>query len=264
MLRWESPRSSSVRVGLVGFGDVAQQIALGCQALPPSRVEVVGILTRTPAPPVRGALDRSIPRCTDLSELLALSPSVVVEAASAQALSTLGPAILEAGVDLMALSPSCLCDRGTEERFRNAVEVSGRSLVFPSGAGLGLDVLAAAAGVNELEQVAVDVVWEPGNPLPYRGHGSVATVFTGSAREAGLQHQRHLNFLVPLALAGVGLDATQVTLSIDPQGRHMSYVLRIRAESVTLQASVTLPRRGGIRGRIAAMSALQAIQEWRQ
>lgn len=84
MLRWESPRSTKLRVGLIGFGDVARQIVSGCQALKHHGVEVVGVLTRTSADPTADALETAIPRFTDLSDLLAQSPTVIVTAASSR------------------------------------------------------------------------------------------------------------------------------------------------------------------------------------
>ena len=70
--------------------------------------------------------------CTSLDELLELRPQVVVEAASADGLAELGPRIIHAGADLIALSPSCFIRPEIEAAFRAAVEQS-RAGGLPAG-----------------------------------------------------------------------------------------------------------------------------------
>src|SRR5947207_12983845 len=98
-------RTRVLRLGLWGCGNVGRQIADGCLAGFSGEVEVIGVLAR-------GRSDRLIETaaslgawaCTSLEELLALGLDVVIEAASGAGLAELGPRILEAGIDLIALS----------------------------------------------------------------------------------------------------------------------------------------------------------------
>jgi aspartate dehydrogenase len=262
MLTIGPPAAEPLAVGLWGCGSIGQQIAEQVAAGQGGRVRIVGVLAReTSAGLAECAALVGAQPCTSLDALLRLGPKVVLEAASAEGLAEQGPAILEAGVDLIALSPSCLFDAAVEARFRAAVRKSGRTLLIPPASAVGVDHLLANRD-DELRSVRLIITWHP-NPrvVPYSGQGEVQEVFVGTAREAGRLHPRTLNFVVTIALAGLGLDRTEVQIRLDPRATQTSYRLVLDAATTGLQAEVELRRPDGRRGRTAALSALATLRQ---
>jgi aspartate dehydrogenase len=249
-------------VGLWGCGSIGRQIAEKVAVGQGGNVRIVGVLARATSAGLAecAALVDAQP-CTSLDALLDLGPKVVLEAASAEGLAEQGPTILESGVDLIALSPSCLFDAAIEARFREAARSSGRTMLIPSASAAGVDHLLANRD-DELRSVRLIITWHP-NPraVPYTGQGEVQQVFEGTARQAGRLHPRTLNFVVAIALAGLGLDHTAVRIQLDPNATFTSYRLELDAATTGLQAEVELRRPDGRRGRTAALSALATLRQ---
>ena len=262
MLTIARPAEEPIRVGLWGCGDLGKQVAEGVRAGQAGNVRVVGVLARRRSPDLlETAASLGAEPCTGLDELLRLRPSVVLEVARAAALAELGPQILLAGVDLIALSPSCLYQEEVEARFRQAVQASGRSLMIPSASADGVDLLLANRR-DELRSVRLTITWRPTDELPpYTGRGEPQEVFSGTAREAGRLYPRALNFVVTTALAGLGLDRTRVRIQLDPSARCTRYILEVDAAATSLRSEVELRRPTGHRGRLAALSGLQLLRQ---
>lgn len=261
MQRIAPPAPRGLRVGLWGCGHLGKQLADLCREGKAGDVQVVGILARSTSTALLETASLLNARaCTNLADLLALGPDVVLEAASASALAELGPAILDAGVDLVALSPSCLADASVEDAFRRAAARSGRTLYLPPASADGVDFLAATRH-DGLDRALVTVTWRPSAEVPETaGATERRRIFAGSAREATRRYPRHLNFVVALALAGAGLDATTVHIEVDPSAAHTSYVLDVDSPAATLRAAVGLRRPGGRQGRLAVLSGLETLR----
>jgi aspartate dehydrogenase len=188
-----------MRVGLLGFGAIGQQVVDG---LVGPDVEIVAILTRRP---------RGHPLVvTDIDAFLGAGPEVVVEAASAAAVAEHALAIVALGADLIVASSAALVDARLRARLAEACRASGARVYVPAGALCGLDALAAAAD-GGLETVSLRVV-EP-------GFGRV--VYEGSALEGGQRFPSRLNVAATTALAIsadlpvvlTGGDRREITLS---------------------------------------------------
>jgi aspartate dehydrogenase len=249
-----------LRVGLWGRGKVGGQIDEQFQAGAGGNVQVVGVLVRTDSPELRAtAAGLGAQPCTSLAALLALQPEVVLEAATAEALAELGPRVLEAGVDLVALSPVCLLDSAVQERFRQATSGGGR-LMVPGGSAEGIELLRAVR-FDGLRSVRLDVFWKPSAEFPYSGQGELQELFAGSAREAGLKYPRNANFIVTLGLGGLGLDRTEVRVLLDPKAENTHYQLEAIADGGELRLAVQLRRPSGRSGRLAALSGVETIRQ---
>jgi len=123
-----------MRVGLLGFGVIGQQVAEGLAA---TGVEVVAVLTRRASGHPVGV--------PDIGAFLAARPEVVVEAASASAVSAYGESIVASGADLIVASAAALLDAALREGLEAACRASGVHVYVPAGALCGVDALAAAA-----------------------------------------------------------------------------------------------------------------------
>ena len=161
---------------------------------------------------------------SSLDALLAAQPAVVVEAAGHAAVAEFVPAVLEAGVPVVLASIGALAEESLHTRLVAAARKGGTRLLLPSGAIGGIDYLEAARRAGSLRVCyrsrKPPAAWskelaERGIRLD--GLNSELMLFKGSAREAALLFPKNLNVAVTLALAGVGIDATEVEVVADPR-----------------------------------------------
>jgi aspartate dehydrogenase len=210
-------RPPPLRLALVGAGAIGGAIvqAVGRS---PTPVEIVGALIANPSKPRPATPIRIF---EDLSALLGQRPSVVIECAGHAALRAHGPAILDAGIDLVPASIGLFAVDHEAARFRTAA-VAGRSRIHvPCGAVAGVDALLAARLVG-LDTVRYRFVMSPeawGHPIDTSpsAAGLGVCVFRGSARDAALQFPRHANVTATISLAGIGFERTDVELIVDPE-----------------------------------------------
>lgn len=208
----EGDVSTANRFALIGFGAIGQEIAGAVQKLGEAD-SLVATLVRP------GRQAGVTPAVHDVASLLAREPSVVLECAGHQAVRDFGPAVLEAGVDLVVSSVGVLADGAFAEVLAAAEKKGGGRLLIPAGAIAGLDGLAAAslAGLSQVTYTS----FKP--PHAWRGtpaedaidldHAQEEVVFfEGSAREAALAYPKNANVSVAVSLAGLGLDQTAVKL----------------------------------------------------
>jgi aspartate dehydrogenase len=123
----------------------------------------------------------------NVDELLASKPSIVVEAASQQAVREYYTKILAANIDFIIMSTGALLDLNTNTP----------KLHFPSGAIGGLDAIspAALAGINEVTLTTR----KPPKALG-KTNSQEETVYEGYAEEAARQFPREMNVAATLAL----------------------------------------------------------------
>lgn len=187
-------------------------------------LRLVGVMVREAAraaPP--DDLPAGVPVVDRLDALLALRPTLVVEAAGQQALREIGVACLRAGCDVLAASVGALADATLAAELEDAARAGGAQLLLPAGALGALDALGAArlAGLHQVRYRArkPPLAWR-GTPAEAQldlGRLTQATVFfTGTAREAALAYPKNANVAATLALATLGMDGVQVELVADP------------------------------------------------
>ena len=131
------------RVGLIGCGAIGTVLAeaierklVVCDEL------VIFDMDTAKAEKLKDALKFPVKIMANVDELLASKPSIVVEAASQQAVREYYNKILAANIDFIVMSTGALLDLNTNTH----------KLHFPSGAIGGLDALspAALAGIDQV------------------------------------------------------------------------------------------------------------------
>lgn len=231
-----------LRVALIGHGAIGRVIARELLALgPASGIELVGVLCRH----AEEGAGLTVPVCTERAALLALVPDLVVEAAGHEAVQAHGPACLEAGADLLVVSVGSLSDAPLLEDLEAAACAAGRQVLLPSGALAGLDWLQAArlAGLDSVcyRSRKPPLAWRdtPAEQLLDLTHVREAQVFfRGTAREAARQYPKNANVAATLALATLGLDATEVELIADPVASGNVHEIEARGAVGRLQLQV--------------------------
>ncbi len=176
------------RVGLIGCGAIGTVLAEAierklviCDEL------VIFDVDASKAQKLKEQLKFPVKIMPNVEELLASKPSIVVEAASQQAVREYYSKILAANIDLIVMSTGALLD----------LDTNTPKLHFPSGAIGGLDALspAALAGIDE-------VTLTSRKPPKALGKTNVQEeiVYEGYAEEAARQFPREMNVAATLAL----------------------------------------------------------------
>lgn len=205
---------------LIGYGAIAAEV---CKALPgDAEIRIAQVLVRRRRQAaVQAALPSGIRAISSLDDLHP-DTDFVLECAGHSAVWQFGADILRRGVDFGVLSAGALADDAGLDRLRRASQAGAAQLIVVPGAIGGIDALAAAG--DQLDNV-VYLSRKP--PLSWRGSPAETThdleritaptvLFTGTAREAAITFPKNANVVATVALAGIGFDATQVTLLADP------------------------------------------------
>lgn len=240
-----------MRLGLIGYGAVAGQALRALTDGLARPLESIACLARPDgADRARALLDAGGERLArdrrvvgSMAEMLALSPSLVAEAAGHEALTTAGAAALSAGVDLLITSVGALAS----DEARRGLDMSARAggaryLICPGAVG-GFDILSAAK-LSGLSEVAYISRKPPG---AWRGTRAQTLInlddclapqvfFRGDAGEAARQYPQNANVAATIALMGLGFEQTRVELIADPDVTRNVHEIRFRARC----ADVTL------------------------
>jgi aspartate dehydrogenase len=222
-------------VGLIGFGTLGREIAARLAAGAAGRVRLLALIRHPAAGADYSHLSRHVSRFEDL---LAARPDLVVEAAGHGAIVDYGPRLLTAGIPVVIASIGALADDTLHARLQAAAREGGSHFTLPGGAIGGLDYIEAVRASPGLRirycSRKPPSAWRA--ELAARGidaenlSGEVV-LFEGGAREAGLLFPQNLNVAVRLALAGAGLDATEVRVVADPAAKGNTHEIEIVSET---------------------------------
>lgn len=255
-----------MELGLIGYGAIGREVVAAWRRgdLGP-RVRLAAVLCRRPRPDEDGLIvTNDAPRFFD-REL-----DVVLEGAGHQAVRDHGARCLEAGADLVLTSIGALVDDALHDRLERAAAASGRRLVLAS-AGIGaLDILSAAA-VGGLDRVAMTVRKDPSAWVGTEAEQlcdltslrAPFVIYEGPVREGARRYPQNVNISAAVALAGIGLDRTRLTIVADPTIR--SHVIEIEAAGAfgrfTFMEDVEPTADNPKTGKLVAMAVIKTIRQ---
>lgn len=204
----------TIRLAIIGYGAIADELVrvLG------ERQELGSLAAVLVRP---GRLDEARRKAAGrfdvvarLEDLLRSAPTVVAECAGHGAMRDYAAEVIEARIPLICSSVGILADKA----FADALPTTDR-LLIPSGAIAGIDGLLAArtAGLREARYTSIKppAAWLE-TPAQEKVGKNRTVLFEGTAREAALAYPKNVNVGVTVALAGLGMDRTRVTLVSDP------------------------------------------------
>ena len=209
---------------MIGFGAVGLEVARRLTG------ESVGRLHQIMVRPgqeenVQSQVHEAIQVISSLEDIDPL-PDFVLECASHEAVKEYGPYFLERGIDFGVVSIGAFSNPDVYDRLAESSRTGGAQLCILPGAVGGMDALSAAR-VEGLDDVTY-ISRKP--PLSWRGTQAeelfdldriteAAVIYEGTAREAAKLFPKNANVAATIALAGLGFDATNVTLIADPAAK---------------------------------------------
>ena len=254
-----------MRLGLIGCG------AIGREVLRAERAGELGQEIAIAAVLVRRERDDSDPAMThDPNVFFEHDMDVVVECAGHQAVRDHSVRCLESGADLVLTSIGALVDDALRGRIEQTAERVGRRLTVAS-AGIGaLDILAAAA-VGGLDRVQMTVRKDPSawygteaeQLCDLASLSEPLKIYEGSVREGAALYPQNVNISAAVALAGAGLDRTELVIWADPTIR--THVIEIIAEgafgSFRFVEDVEPTEDNPKTGKLVAMAVIKTIRQ---
>lgn len=231
------------RVALIGFGSIAGDLAAALLARRDPGY-ALGVLL-----PAESRSRKRVPEgcelLSDLAELQAFRPEIVVEAAGHEAVRDTVPDCLALGLPVLISSIGALHDEAFFAALVETAKASGGRILLPSGALAGLDYVRAVRDATSLklryESRKPPAAWR--DELLRRGQDPDAlenplTLFSGNAREAAAAYPLNLNVAAALALAGPGFEAVEVAVICDPAARGNTHAISVDCEYGTLRAEI--------------------------
>lgn len=209
-----------MNIGIIGVGAIGRYV---CEGLSRRRHTISALLVR---PGREGNLSTEYPDILIVASVADLPDDIdlIIDCAGQAALRMHGPDVLRRGTDLLTVSVGALADAGLYQELEQAAVDGKATLYLASGAIGALDCLRAA-GAGQISSVTYTGRKPPagwkGSPAEQRLdldslRGEAQMHFEGSAREAALTYPKNANVAAAVALAGVGMDNTQVRLIADP------------------------------------------------
>jgi aspartate dehydrogenase len=231
-----------MRVALLGGGTIARLFLEHIRRGDLGSAEVVAIVGRDNGS-ARGkplAAEFGIPFVTAVAALIALTPDVVVEAASHDAVREYGAPLLEAGVGVIVLSGGVLANDKVRAELEAAALKTGALLYVPSGGIGGLDALKAAciAGVDHVEIVVSKpaaawrgIAYVEKLKIDLAGLRVPTVLFEGTARDGVPHFPANVNIAAVLSMAGIGFDRTLLKVVADPTITHNTHQISVRGKT---------------------------------
>jgi aspartate dehydrogenase len=255
----------SVRVGIIGYGAIGQDVADAIQQGRAGDAELAGVLVQRPRPAPAG-----VPLTADPAAFFAEPLDAVLECAGHGAVRAHGEAVLRAGADLYVTAVGALADTGLRQRLEEAASAAGRRLVIPS-AGIGaLDILSGAA-VGGLYRVTITVrkdveSWRGTHAETLFDLGlltDAAELFRGSVAEGAPLYPGNVNISMATALGGIGPERTELVIIADPS--ISTHVVSIEAEGAfgrfQFEEDVLPSLTNQKTGRIVAMALIKTVRQ---
>jgi aspartate dehydrogenase len=210
-----------LKLCIVGWGAIGQTLYRRLSAHP--RLQITHVVTR---PGQEAAVQAQLGEGTRALGEVPAQAELLLECASHSALADHVLPALRCGIECAVLSVGGLARAGLAEDLAEAAQVGGTQLHLLPGAIGGIDAIAAAklAGLSNVRYTCrkPPLAWMgtaaevQGDLEALAASGQSLVLLEASAREAASLYPKNANVAATIALAGLGLDTTQVRLIADP------------------------------------------------
>lgn len=259
---------AALSIGVVGCGAIGRAILRAADEGALGAVEVAGAASRTE----RSAREflstlREPPPYLSVGELIEQA-DLLVEAAGASVVPDLVESAFAAGKGAMVISVGALIARPD---LLDKARATGRRLLMPSGAIIGLDGVKAAA-MGRVDRVVMESRKGPAalagaphvvkNNIDLDALEEEEVIFSGSAREACVGFPANLNVSAAVSFAGVGPDRTVVRMIAVPGLERNCHDVEVEGEFGLMRLHLeNIPGENPKTGRLTAMSIISALRQ---
>jgi aspartate dehydrogenase len=256
-----------MKLAQIGFGGIGRTVADSLSADPNSPYAAIAARPHQISD-VHATLGK-VPLVESAPDLLTQEPDLVIECASHGALRQYGEAVLEAGIDLIAVSVGILAEPEYRDRLLTAAAQSGARLIIPSGAIGGVDVVKAARHAD-LDSVTYTTRKAPAlwRNTPAEEMVDLSAVskpvlfFDDTAERAALLFAEKANVTATLALAGLGFEKTGVQFWADPDYPRSTHQIALTGTTgtMTIELANTVSPLDRKSSWLTAMSIVDAVR----
>lgn len=208
------------RIGIIGFGFIGASLFRSIENKDVEGLQTAFVYNRS-ADKLEGVPASLI--LDDLADFADCRADLIVECAHPDISIAHGPEFLRRG-DYMPLSVTALADDDVRGNLVAAAEQSGRHLLLPRGALVGMDSLFSWR--HMWRDVTIAFRKHPRNlDLSRTGRAADSiseplTLYDGPVRGIAADYPRNVNTMVTCALATIGLDRCRARLVADPALDH--------------------------------------------
>ena len=266
----QAMNSTEQGIGILGCGAIGRGLALAVDGGAIRRARVVALYDQD-AVRLTGLAERlssrpSMPVTQSKRSLQSAGVTLVVEAASQEAVRRNAEAVLASGRDLMIMSTGALLDGDLYSRLDTVSAETGCRVYAPSGALGGIDAVRASR--HELEEVTLTTRKPPASLVDSatgRNMGDITSatvVFEGNASEAVARFPFNINVAATLSLAGLGPERTRVRIIADPEAKGNNHEVYAAGRSGTLRFTMeNVPHPDNpMTSHLAVLSAIETLR----
>lgn len=228
-----------LELALIGCGAIGTAIAKAvARREVPAAIEYIFDINRKSAENVRQCLKKK-PKIASVEEILRSNVSLVIEAASQDAVRQYAEKTLEAKKNLMLMSIGALADEELYNRLKKIAGENNVKIYLPSGAIGSLDALKSAA-IGKIKSVTLTTTKHPRalKEAPFfeekgidaRSIAQRTMLFDGSAAEAVKKFPMNVNVAMALSIAGIGAKNTRVIVVADPEAEANVHEIYVEGE----------------------------------
>jgi aspartate dehydrogenase len=213
-------------VALIGCGFIGSLIAEHISS-ENSAVNLKIILDRNPdkVERIQHMFSEAPAAVKSIEDVLSSNVSLVIEAASIEAVHSFALPIISSGKEMMIMSVGAFSKPGFYDEVKNICLEKNQKVYLPSGALGGLDAISSAS-VGKLEEASLKTTKNPRSleGAPYIVEHAIdlskfkepKVIFSGNAAEAIKGFPANVNVAIALSLAGLGVRKTKVSIVADP------------------------------------------------
>lgn len=265
----------SLQVAIIGCGAIGRVISQAIErGLAGEDVRLRGVfdISQEKANSLVKTLKTTLKVYDTFSELIH-DPDVtlVVEAASQDAVKEYAVEIIRAKKDLMIMSVGALSDEALFSKVQKVVKMYNRKVYIPSGAIFGLDGVKGAA-IGSLTSVTL-ITRKPiralknskyvlNNKISLDELNEPIVLYEGTAKDAIKYFLKSVNVSITLSLAGIGADRTLVKVIADPTIDKNIHEILIKGdfgEAITRSENISCPENPKT-SYLAALSAIRTLK----
>lgn len=251
-----------MNIGIIGAGAIATYLLkeIRCD----KSLNVKSILIRDYKKYMHLEKEYNLTLYTDFDKFVTSKMDIIIEAADVTTTTKLLPELIKKN-DVISISIGALADELFLTKIKQKLELYGHRLYLPSGAIGGLDLVQNLNSVGLLSEVSL-VTRKPAYTLTNEKLTEEKVVFQGIAAESIKKYHKNINVSIALALAGVGLEQTKVTLIADPNVSENTHSINIASETGKANFTISnkpLPTNPNT-SYLAAVSIMGVLEKIRQ